>query len=85
MGTRLKQPFAGVAVCCSCGARHLAIPEVLLAGLLPQEDREVRAAIQADPPLDADGIHFTIASADGSVPCPGCGRRFLAIAPMSLN
>jgi hypothetical protein len=82
---RLKQPYAGVAVCCSCGARHLAVPDALLAGLAPRDALEVRAAIQADPPLDADGVHFTIASADGSVPCPGCGRRFLAIAPMSMN
>jgi hypothetical protein len=85
MRTRLRQPYAGVAVCCSCGVRHLAVPDELLAGLDASEQRDVRAAIQADPPLDDDGVHFTIASADGTVPCPGCGRLFLAIAPVSLN
>jgi hypothetical protein len=83
--SRLKPHYAGVAVCCPCGVRHVAIPETLLAGLPPDDEREIRAAIQADPPLDDDGVYFTIASGDGSVPCPGCGHRSLAIAPMSLN
>lgn len=83
--SRLRPPYAGVAVTCQCGVRHLALPETFLAGLPPEDEREIRAAIQADPPLDDDGVHFTIASRDGTVPCPGCGRRALAIAPMSLN
>lgn len=85
METRLKPPYVGIAVCCPCGARHLALPETFLAGLPPRDELEIRAAIQADPPLDGDGVHFTIASADGTVPCPGCGRVSLAIGPVSLN
>ena len=85
VGSRLKPPYAGVAVTCPCGVRHLALPETMLAGLPPDVEREIRAAIQADPPLDDEGIYFTVASRDGTVPCPGCGRRALAIAPMSLN
>jgi hypothetical protein len=83
--SKLRPPYAGVAVTCPCGVRHLALPETFLDGLAPADEREIRAAIQADPPLDDDGVYFTIASSDGTVPCPGCGRRALAIAPMSLN